>query len=101
MADMTFESFDSSDHRRRFPGLKLSWDALRAPSGTTAVLNAANEVAVSSFLERHIRFDQIHQVNIETLERVSVSPPGCLDDLLALDAASRRAAQQIAGHLST
>ena len=101
MADMTFESFESRDHHRRFPGLKLSWDALRAPSGTTAVLNAANEVAVSSFLERRIRFDQIHQVNTDTLEKVSVSPPGCLDDLLALDADSRRAAQQIARHLST
>ena len=57
---MSFESLDSRGHRERFPGLALAWEALRAPAGTTAVLNAANEVAVAAFLERRIRFDQIH-----------------------------------------
>jgi 1-deoxy-D-xylulose-5-phosphate reductoisomerase len=56
-----------------------------APAGTTAVLNAANEVAVAQFLERRIRFDQIHALNLETLSSVPVSKPGSLDDLLALD----------------
>jgi len=99
MADMTFESFDSRDHQQRFPGLKLAWSALRAPSGTTAVLNAANEIAVAAFLDRRIRFDQIHQVNIETLEAVSISAPQSLEDLLALDTQSRQAAAQVAGRI--
>ncbi len=99
MSDMTFESFETRDHHRRFPGLKLAWSALRAPAGTTAVLNAANEIAVAAFLAGQIRFDQIHQVNVETLDSVSVSVPKCLDDLIAVDEHSRSAARQIASSL--
>ena len=57
MADMTFESLDSHGHKQRFPGLQLAWSVLEAPSGSTAVLNAANEVAVAAFLDGKIRFD--------------------------------------------
>lgn len=92
LADMSFESFDSRGHRERFPGMALAWEALRAPAGTTAVLNAANEVAVAAFLERRIRFDQIHEVNVATLEAVTASRPESLEDLLELDARSRDAA---------
>ena len=94
LADMSFESFDSRGHRQRFPGLQLAWDALEAAPGTTAVLNAANEVAVGAFLDRQIRFDQIHAVNLATLEAVAPSKPDTLQDLLALDAQSRAVAQQ-------
>ncbi len=99
MADMTFESLDSNGHEQRFPGLKLAWTVMEAPSGSTAVLNAANEVAVAAFLDRQIRFDQIHVVNLETLEAVTPASPQSLDDLLALDALSRAAAQQIVGRV--
>ena len=92
LADMSFESLDSRGHRERFPGLQLAWDALAAPAGTTAVLNAANEVAVAAFLDRRLRFDQIHSVNLATLEAVVPSKPATLQDLLALDAQARRAA---------
>jgi len=92
LADMSFESFDSRGHRERFPGLQLAWDALRAAPGTTAVLNAANEVAVAAFLDRRIGFDRIHQVNLATLEAVTPSKPQALADLLAIDAQARAAA---------
>ena len=92
LADMTFEAMDSRGHPGRFPGLKLAWEALAAPAGTTAVLNAANEVAVEAFLGRRIRFDQIHEVNLATLSAVQASKPGSLDDLLELDARARAAA---------
>jgi 1-deoxy-D-xylulose-5-phosphate reductoisomerase len=92
LADMTFEALDSRGHPERFPGLALAWDSLRAPSGTTAILNAANEVGVAAFLDRRIRFDQIHHVNVATLEAVTASKPESLDDLLGLDARSREAA---------
>jgi 1-deoxy-D-xylulose-5-phosphate reductoisomerase len=52
-------------------------------------LNAANEVSVDAFLNRRIRFDQIHAVNRATLDRVVCAPPVTLDDLFALDALSR------------
>jgi len=94
LADMSFESFDTRGHRERFPGLQLAWDSLAAPAGTTAVLNAANEEAVAAFLERRIRFDQIHAVNLGTLTAVLPSKPQSLHDLLELDAQARRAAQQ-------
>jgi 1-deoxy-D-xylulose-5-phosphate reductoisomerase len=95
MAYLTFESLDSNGHEQRFPGLQLAWSVLRAPSGSTAVLNAANEVAVAAFLDGRIRFDQIHEVNLETLESVVPASPQSLEDLLALDAESRAAAQQV------
>ena len=99
MAGLTFEAFDTRGHHDRFPGMRLAWSVLRAPPGTTAVLNAANEIAVAAFLEKRIRFDQIHQVNIETLAAVSTSPPQSLEDLLALDARSRDAATGVAGRI--
>jgi 1-deoxy-D-xylulose-5-phosphate reductoisomerase len=101
LADMSFESLDSRGHRARFPGLALAWETLRAPAGTTAVLNAANEVAVAAFLDRRVRFDQIHQVNVATLEAVTASKPDSLEDLLDLDARSRAAAERAIARLAT
>ncbi len=92
---MTFEATDA----RRFPGLQLAWDCMRAPQGTTAVLNAANEIAVQAFLDRRIRFDEIHTINTETLSAVLPSNPSSLDDLLGLDGQSRTAAQAIVRRL--
>ena len=92
LSELTFEAVDSGDHPLRFPGLKLAWSVLNAAPGTTAVLNAANEIAVAAFLERRIRFDQIQHVNTETLSAIAPQAPQSLDDLLALDQQSRRAA---------
>ncbi len=91
---MTFEPLDAPGHAQRYPGIQLAWEALRGPTGSTAVLNAANEVAVDAFLNRRIRFDQMHAVNLATLEAVSISQPQSLADLLALDAQARAVAQQ-------
>ncbi len=93
LKDLSFEAIDSEGHRARYPGLALAWEALRAAPGSCAVLNAANEVAVAAFLDRRIRFDQIHAVNRATLDAV---PPGAPDDLaalLALDARARGRAE--------
>ncbi len=101
MTDMTFESLDSNGHAKRFPGLKLAWSVLKAPDGATAVLNAANEVAVAAFLAQEIRFDQIHAVNLETLAAVTWIRPQSLEDLLGLDEQARSAARQVVSGLST
>ncbi|MDR6535465.1 1-deoxy-D-xylulose-5-phosphate reductoisomerase [Variovorax soli] len=92
LAALTFDAPDA----QLFPGLGLAWDALRAAPGTTAVLNAANEVAVEAFLHHRLRFDRIHAVNMETLEMVLPSNPASLADLLALDASARAAANAAA-----
>ena len=96
MAGMSFEVADFV----RFPGLKLAWEALAAPAGTTGVLNAANEIAVAAFLSGRIRFDQIHQVNLATLASHSPARPASLDDLLALDADARRVAGDCVARLA-
>ncbi|KGG92536.1 1-deoxy-D-xylulose-5-phosphate reductoisomerase [Comamonas thiooxydans] len=92
LAALTFEEADAY----RFPGLHLSWQALRAPEGTTTVLNAANEVAVAAFLERRLSFDRIHAVNLQTLESVQPGVVGSLDELMALDERARERAADIA-----
>jgi len=87
-------SFEAPD-MRRYPGLQLAWDTLRAPEGSTAVLNAANEVAVAAFLAGQIGFDRIHEVNAKTLDAVQPErdESASIEGLLALDARSRRAAE--------
>ena len=89
-------SFEEADERR-FPGLHLSWAALRGPEGGTAVLNAANEEAVAAFLGGRLRFDRIHALNAECLSDVQPEAGECgsLDGLLALDARARRHAQRL------
>jgi 1-deoxy-D-xylulose-5-phosphate reductoisomerase len=59
------------------------------------VLNAANEIAVAAFLERRIRFDQIHALNLATLNAYLPGAPHSLADLLAIDAQARATAQQL------
>ena len=98
LSAMTFEAIESNDHPARFPGLALAWDVLRAPAGTTAVLNAANEVAVQAFLDERIRFDQIHAVNQSTLASVLPAKPMNLDDLLAIDLQARKSAMAQVKH---
>jgi 1-deoxy-D-xylulose-5-phosphate reductoisomerase len=90
LAALTFEEADA----RRYPGLHLAWQTLRAAPGSTTVLNAANEVAVAAFLDGRIRFDQIHVLNDRTLQQVVPTPQDALsiDALLALDARSRQRA---------
>ena len=94
---LTFEPADAA----RFPGLPLAWAALRGPVGTTAVLNAANEVAVAAFLSGRLRFDRIHAVNDATLQQVLPSNPRSLDDLLAIDAEARARADHHVQRLHT
>ena len=87
LAALSFEEADA----QRFPGLQLSWAALRGPEGSTAVLNAANEEAVAAFLDRRIGFDAIHAINADTLATVlpDLGATPTLQALLALDERAR------------
>jgi 1-deoxy-D-xylulose-5-phosphate reductoisomerase len=84
---LTFEPPDP----RRFPGLQLAYDALAAPPGSTAVLNAANEEAVAAFLAGTIGFTAIHSVNARTIEAfvARLGPVRTLEDVLELDRRAR------------
>jgi 1-deoxy-D-xylulose-5-phosphate reductoisomerase len=92
LSALTFEEADE----RRFPGLHLSWAALRGPEGSSTVLNAANEVAVAAFLDRRIGFDAIHRINADTIAAVlpQLGDAPALEDLLALDERARAHARQ-------
>ena len=95
LGQMTFDAPDP----RRFPGLDLAWEVLEGTAGSTAVLNAANEVAVAAFLAGQIRFDQIHRVNREALDRVKLSAVSGIEDLLRIDQQTRETAQQLVKRL--
>ena len=71
----------------RFPCLDLAYRALRAEGNAAAVLNAANEVAVSAFLELRLPFLGIAGLIAATLDAV---PQAALPDLAAVLEADRQ-----------
>lgn len=76
----------------RFPCLALAYQALRAAGTAPAVLNAANEIAVAAFLDKHIAFLDIATIIDAVLNQLPVLPVTCLNDVLHADAEARRAA---------
>jgi len=84
----------------RFPCLKLAFEVLEAGGRAPAVLNAANEVAVESFLARRIGFSDIPRVIAETLDKVGVGALETLAEAIEADRAGREAAADVVGRLS-
>jgi 1-deoxy-D-xylulose-5-phosphate reductoisomerase len=72
-----------------FPCLRLAYQALEAGGSAPAVLNAANEIAVSAFLQGRIAFLSIPALVEDTLAALPAVPAGSIDALLAADAAAR------------
>ncbi|MCE2978577.1 MAG: 1-deoxy-D-xylulose-5-phosphate reductoisomerase [Betaproteobacteria bacterium] len=83
--------FEAPDPRR-FPCLPLAWAALAAGGTSSAVLNAANEVAVEAFLGRRLRFGDIAPVIETVLAQPLPGDAGSVAGVLEADAAARRAA---------
>jgi len=79
----------------RFPCLQLALDALATGGSAPAVLNAANEVAVTAFLQRTIHFPQIPRIVEQTLATIAPSPLTSLEDLTVLDRCARQTAWNI------
>ncbi|MBM7059844.1 1-deoxy-D-xylulose-5-phosphate reductoisomerase [Pseudomonas sp. UL073] len=78
---------------QRFPCLRLARQAAEAGGTAPAMLNAANEVAVSAFLERRIRFPEIASIIDEVLNLETVADAATLDCILQADARARCAAE--------
>ncbi|MFP4682700.1 MAG: 1-deoxy-D-xylulose-5-phosphate reductoisomerase [Ectothiorhodospira sp.] len=76
----------------RFPCLRLAYESFRAGGTATAILNAANEIAVEAFLGARIRFTDIPRVIETALERVSHGDARDLSQILEADRAAREAA---------
>ncbi|MGZ9030683.1 MAG: 1-deoxy-D-xylulose-5-phosphate reductoisomerase [Burkholderiaceae bacterium] len=85
---LTFEAPD----RQRFPCLGFAYDAMRHGRGASAVLNAANEVAVEAFLDRRLRFTEIAATIERVLETFDPAAPAGIDEVLELDRQAREVA---------
>jgi 1-deoxy-D-xylulose-5-phosphate reductoisomerase len=75
-----------------FPCLGLAFEALRAGGSAPAVLNAANEIAVSAFLQRRLGFLGIPALIERTMHQLPRLPSATLQDRLDADAEARRVA---------
>jgi 1-deoxy-D-xylulose-5-phosphate reductoisomerase len=81
--------FEAPD-MERFPALRLAREALEARGAAAIVLNAANEVAVASFLEGRIAFPDIVKLVEEALSRHSEDAPSSVEEVVAIDRSTRR-----------
>jgi len=97
IAQLNFQSPDLE----RFPCLHLAYQSMQTGGHAPAVLNAANEVAVESFLNNELSFTKIAEVIEETLNKVS--PPGTFDleGILEADKLAREYADQLTNSLRT
>lgn len=74
----------------RFPALRLARQALEQGGPAPIVLNAANEVAVASFLAEQIRFPDIARMVEEALDAADFVNPRSIEDVLEIDGEIRR-----------
>jgi len=79
---------------RRFPCLRLAREAMRKGGAFPCALNAADEVAVSAFLDRRLPFLGIAEVIERVLARAARVKFEKMDDVLTADAEARRIAQE-------
>ncbi len=82
---LTFEAPDTA----RFPCLQLAFDALHAGGNASALLNAANEVAVARFLDGTVPFNAIAASIAHTLDKLADGAVQTLDELLDADRRAR------------
>ncbi|NQY25972.1 MAG: 1-deoxy-D-xylulose-5-phosphate reductoisomerase [Piscirickettsiaceae bacterium] len=83
--------FSVADHKH-FPCLRLAYQALETGGTSTAILNAANEIAVEAFLQRQIKFTQIPQIIEQVLTDLPTNNDDTLEQILADDKQARRIA---------
>lgn len=91
LSQLTFETPDPE----KFPALRIARQAATAGGTAPAVMNAANEIAVTAFLNDTISFVRISQVVEETLQRHMVTPCVTIEDALAADQWARTSAQAL------
>jgi len=79
----------------QFPCLRLALGAAAAGGTACAALNGANDVAVRAYLDGHLAFADLARVIAEVLDQHAPVAHPTLDDILAVDASSRKAAQEL------
>lgn len=96
LSSLTFEQPDPV----RFRNLALSFEALEQGGNMPCILNAANEVCVSAFLNERVGFLQMSDVIEQTMQRVAFVAKPTYDDYVATDAEARRVANEFITHNS-
>jgi 1-deoxy-D-xylulose-5-phosphate reductoisomerase len=79
---------------KKFPCLRLAYEAAEAGGAKTVALNAADEVAVAAFLEGKIAFNDISRVIEDVLAVTDSGKPESIAKVLEADAEARRYAQK-------
>ncbi len=79
---------------KKFPCLRLAYEAAEAGGAKTVALNAADEVAVAAFLEGSIRFDEIPRIIEDTLNATNSGKLESIREVLDADAEARQWASQ-------
>lgn len=79
----------------RFPCLRLAREAFTRGGTASAVLNAANEVAVDAFLNEKLSFNAIPKLIESTLNKIQIVEPKDLDEVITADAKARDVAKEL------
>lgn len=83
----------------KFPCLGFAKLSLEKGGNVACVINAANEIAVAAFLNRQIRYFDIHDVIQRTLQKIPYLASPDYDDYVATNAEARKIAKEITGRL--
>lgn len=96
LSSLTFLEPDFS----RYPCLKLAMQASKSGQSATTALNAANEIAVASFLDSKIKFTDISRVVESVLSSNLCKEPESIDEVLSIDEIARKSAAEYIGKLN-
>jgi 1-deoxy-D-xylulose-5-phosphate reductoisomerase len=91
LGELTFRAPDEA----RFPATRICRHAAEAGGATPLVLNAANEIAVASFLDSKLGFTRIAVMVEQVLMRYSPPAPASLSEVIALDSEARVRAREL------
>ena len=100
VSDLRHLDFSPPD-LKKFPCLRLAYEAVETGGAKTVALNAADEVAVAAFLEGKIRFDQIPRIIEEVLAQTGSGALDSIQKVLEADGDARRLAQQRVAEVKT
>src|SRR5215467_12164303 len=93
LSDLRHLDFSPPD-MQKFPCLRLAYEAVEAGGGKTVALNAADEVAVSAFLDGSVRFQEIPELIEEVVSETPVGKLESIEHVLGVDQAARAAARE-------
>jgi 1-deoxy-D-xylulose-5-phosphate reductoisomerase len=98
VSDLRHLDFSPPD-LKKFPCLRLAYEAVEAGGAKTVALNSADEVAVAAFLEGQIGFDDIPRIVEHVLHATNTGKLGSIREVLEADTEARRLAGQRVGEV--